>query len=230
MIEVNGVPLIAYPLGWLHKNGVTSVVLSCGYRWEMLQRVLGDGSRWGLDIRYAVEPERLGRGGGIRFAMQHLGSVHEQVSSGPVVIGNGDNLVDIDLPAMLKQHAETGAIATVALTPLVSARGIVETDDRGHIVRFREKPELPHWINAGVYVFNRAMAELLPVKGDHEDELFPRLAAEGRLHAYKTRELWRTVDTAKDLTELTRELQAGLQIPCLKLGRDNPAPTRDTLP
>ena len=224
MVEVNGVPLIAYPLGWLKKYGVNSIVLSCGYRWEMLQATLGDGARWGLDIRYAVEPERLGRGGGIRFAMQHL-----EPANGPVVVGNGDNLVDIDLRALLQWHVETGAIATIALTPLVSARGIVETDGRERIVRFREKPELPHWINAGVYVFDREMAERLPVKGDHEDELFPRLAAEGRLRAYKTRELWRTVDTAKDLTELSRELQAGLEIPCLELGRDDRAPTHHEL-
>ena len=210
MVEVNGAPLIAYVLGWLLKYDVNSVVLSCGYRWKMLQKALGDGSPWGLDIRYAVEPEKLGRGGGIRFAMQHLEPTNGQVANDPIVVGNGDNLVDMDLQAMLKRHAETGAIATVALTPLVSARGIVETDNQDRIVRFREKPELPHWINAGVYVFNREMADLLPAKGDHEDELFPRLAAEGQLYAYKSRELWRTVDTAKDLTDLSRELQAGL--------------------
>jgi NDP-sugar pyrophosphorylase family protein len=131
-------------------------------------------------------------------------------------VANGDNLVDMDLQAMLVRHMETRATATVALVPLVSARGIVETDDQDHILRFREKPELPHWINAGVYVFSPEMAGLLPVKGDHEDELFPRLAADGRLYAYKTRELWRTVDTAKDLAEIARELQAGLSVPCLK--------------
>ena len=212
MVEVNGIPLVTYTLGWLVQNDITSVILSCGYRWEVLQAYLGDGSQWGLDIRYAVEPERLGRGGGIRFAMQHL----DCASDHPVVVANGDNLVDIDLHAMLRRHIETRATATVALAPLVSARGIVDTDDQDRILRFREKPELPHWINAGVYVFSREMAGLLPVKGDHEDELFPRLAAEGRLYAHKTRELWRTVDTAKDLAEITRELQAGLPVPCLK--------------
>jgi len=218
MVEVNGAPLIGYVLGWLAQNGVTRIVLSCGYRWEVLQSYLGDGSKWGLEVRYAVETEKLGRGGGIRFAMQYLDPPAGQlVSDRPVVVANGDNLVDIDLQAMLVRHMETRATATVALAPLISARGIVETDDQGRILRFREKPELPHWINAGVYVFSPEMAGLLPVKGDHEDELFPRLAAEGRLYAYKTRELWRTVDTAKDLAEIARELQAGLSIPCLKL-------------
>jgi NDP-sugar pyrophosphorylase family protein len=210
MVEINGQPLIAYELGWLRKNGVNQVVVSCGYRWRVLQDYLGDGSQWELNIRYAVEPQKLGRGGGIRFAMRYL-----DPDPGPVVVANGDNLLDVGLAPMLARHAATSAMVTVALVPLISVRGIVETDERDRIVRFREKPELPHWINAGVYVFSREMAKLLPIKGDHEDTLFPRLATEGRLYGYKTREVWRTVDTAKDVTEISQELQAGLSAPCL---------------
>jgi NDP-sugar pyrophosphorylase family protein len=211
MVTINGRPLIAYVLGWLVENDIVEVVLSCGYRWDALQAYLGNGSRWGLDVHYAVERERLGRGGGIRFAMQYL-----KPGADPIAVVNGDNVSDIDLRAMLARHTQTQAVATVALTPLVSARGIVETDERDRIVRFREKPELPHWINAGVYIFARDMADLLPVAGDHEDELFPRLAAEGRLYAYKTREMWRTVDTAKDITAIAQELEAGaIAAPCL---------------
>jgi NDP-sugar pyrophosphorylase family protein len=213
LVSVNGVPLIAYTLGWLAKHGITRMVISCGYRWEALQSALGDGGCWGLDIRYAVEKEKLGRGGGIRFAMQTL-EAHASADD-RVVVANGDNVVDLDLGAMIAQHAASTAIATIALAPLVSARGIIETDEQNRVLRFREKPELPYWINAGIYVFDPAIARLLPAIGDHEDELFPRLAAEGRLRAYKSRELWRTVDTAKDLTALTDELQAGLAAPCL---------------
>jgi NDP-sugar pyrophosphorylase family protein len=158
--------------------------------------------------------------------MHYLRATGDQDNQSPIIVGNGDNLVDIDLREMLTYHSETGAMATVALAPLISARGIVETDARDRIVRFREKPALPHWINAGVYILNWEMADLLPVRGDHEDDLFPRLAAEGRLYAYKTQALWRTVDTAKDLSEITHELQAGLCVPCLQPGGDDPVPDR----
>jgi len=208
MIEVNGVPLIAYLLGWLRKYDVRRVVLSCGYRWEVLQSVLGTGDQWGLDIHYAVERERLGRGGGIRFAMRSAGLDHPD--AGPVIVTNGDNLLDIDLNAMLEQHAKMRAMVTLALAPLVSARGIVDTDHQDRVTGFREKPELPYWFNAGLYVLNPSVADRLPIKGDHEEELL-----EGQLVAYKTRQLWRTVDTAKDLTTLTDELRAGLGVPCL---------------
>lgn len=213
MVEVNGVPVIAYLMGWLAQSGITRIVLSCGYRWEVLRSALGTGEQWGLDIRYAVEPERLGRGGGIRFAMSSAGL--DRPDAGLTVVTNGDNLLDLDLNAMVEQHAKAQALATLALAPLVSARGIVETDAQDRITGFWEKPGLPYWINAGVYVLSPAIADLLPVRGDHEQELFPRLAAEGQLAAYKTRRLWRTVDTAKDLSTLSDELRAGLQIPCL---------------
>jgi NDP-sugar pyrophosphorylase family protein len=222
MVEVNGVPVIAYLLGWLAKYGVTQVVLSCGYRWEVLQSALGTGQRWGLEIHYAVEPERLGRGGGIRFAMHTAGL--DRPGGTPVIVTNGDNLLDFDLNAMLDRHAEAEAMITLALAPLISARGIVDTDERDLVTGFREKPKLPYWINAGVYVLNPSVANLLPAKGDHERDLFPRLAAEGQLAAYKTRQLWRTVDTAKDLTTLGQELIAGLQIPCLDWSKQALAP------
>jgi NDP-sugar pyrophosphorylase family protein len=213
MVEVDGIPVIAYLLGWLADVGVTQIVLSCGYRWEVLEDALGTGETWGLEIHYAVEPEQLGRGGGIRFAIASAGL--DRPDTGPVLVTNGDNLIDLDLDAMLEHHVRTGAMATLALAPLVSARGIVDTDGQGRVTGFREKPELPYWINAGVYLLDPSIAPLLPVRGDHEESLFPRLAAESRLAAYKTRRLWRTVDTAKDLTMLTNELQAGLEIPCL---------------
>jgi NDP-sugar pyrophosphorylase family protein len=225
MVEVNGVPVIAYLLGWLAKYGINQIVLACGYRWQTIESALGTGRQWGLEIRYAVEPERLGRGGGIRFAMQSTGL--DRSGGPPVVVTNGDNLLDLNLNAMLAQHSATEAIATLALAPLVSARGIVDTDGQ-RVTGFREKPELPYWINAGVYVLDPSMADLLPTKGDHEDDLFPRLAQKGQLAAFKTRRLWRTVDTAKDLAALGTELDAGLHIPCLNWMKQALAPERQT--
>jgi NDP-sugar pyrophosphorylase family protein len=139
----------------------------------------------------------------------------DRPAAGPVIVTNGDNLVDFDLRAMLEQHDRMQAMITLALAPLVSARGIVDTDAQNRVTGFREKPELPYWFNAGVYVLSPRVAERLPVKGDHEEKLFPQLAAERQLAAYKTRQLWRTVDTAKDLSTLTDELRAGLEVPCL---------------
>ncbi|MCI0898031.1 MAG: nucleotidyltransferase family protein, partial [Chloroflexi bacterium] len=61
--------------------------------------------------------------------------------------------------------------------------------------------EMEHWINAGIYLFERAIAAELPDLGDHETETFPRLAKAGRLAAMRSRRFWRSVDSFKDLRE-----------------------------
>jgi len=81
----------------------------------------------------------------------------------------------------------------------------VDEDDR--VTQFLEKPSLPYWINAGVYVLASGVRDRLPERGDHETTTFPELAQAGRLGAFKSHAYWRGVDTIKDVTEVASELQ-----------------------
>ena len=112
---------------------------------------------------------------------------------------NGDELVDLDLGAMLDRHRESGAAATIAVAPLRSPFGVVELGDDDLVTGFRESPELPHWVSCGVYVLGGEAVARLPERGDHEDTTFPELAAEGRVRAFRNTGLWITVNTPKDL-------------------------------
>ena len=87
------------------------------------------------------------------------------------------------------------------VVPMVSPYGLVDLDEKSDVVGFREKVELPHWINAGMYVFDRAIGSLMPELGDHEVLTFPTLAQQGRISAFKSRGFWRSVDSFKDLGE-----------------------------
>jgi NDP-sugar pyrophosphorylase family protein len=69
------------------------------------------------------------------------------------------------------------------------------------VIGFVEKPELPHWINAGVYVLERSIEPLLPAKGDHEDTTFPQLTVQRKLAGFPIRVPWKYVDSHKDLRE-----------------------------
>ena len=71
---------------------------------------------------------------------------------------------------------------------------------------FAEKQPLPLWINAGVYLFDTNIQELLPESGDHEVSTFPLLAKEKRMAALPTDAMWLTVDSAKDLREASEVL------------------------
>ena len=107
---------------------------------------------------------------------------------------------------MVQYHVKNNAAGTLLLIHLVSPFGIVELAENGEVSEFREKPELPHWISAGVYVLNRSTIELFPDKGDHEDTAFPKLATEGKLFGYPATTSRTTINTVKELNEANKEL------------------------
>lgn len=201
MVEICGRPILTYQIAWLRHHGVEDVTISCGYLANVIQSFLRDGSSFGVRVTYAVESQPLGRGGGLRYAM----GLFE--TSEPIIGMNGDNITDLDLRAVVDRHRAAGALATDVLAPLQSPYGIADLSADGHITGFREKPELPYWLNAGIYVFDPSIRDLLPEQGDHEDTTFPRLAAEQQLLGYQSRAFWRTIDTIKDVSEMERTLQ-----------------------
>jgi NDP-sugar pyrophosphorylase family protein len=200
MVLLGDKPIIEYQIEWLRASGVTDIVIACGYLHEVIEQYVQDGSRWGVRTRYSVEREPLGRGGAFKLAYRQVPPAE------PFVIAtNGDNVNTQPLAPMIRQHQRTGAMATLLLTQLRSPYGIVQQKGK-QIVGFREKPLLPHWLSAGVYVLQSEFFAGLPEVGDHEDELFPRLAAEGRLYGFRSRSYWKAIDTVKDLNEAAEQL------------------------
>ena len=205
MIPVASRPIAERQLEWLRENGVTDAVFLCGYKADVLEAHLGDGSSFGVRVQYSVETEPLGRGGALKKGFALVPEGEETI-----IACNGDILTDQTLAEMIASHEARGASASVMLTPLKSPYGVVSVDDDGRITSFREKPVLPYWINAGIYVLARSFFALLPDKGDHEIETFPGLASEGKLFGFKSDAYWRPVDSIKDISEAERELAAGL--------------------
>ncbi len=205
MVEIMGVPMLAYQLHWLQGQGVTDAIISCGYRHEVIETYFGGGERLGVRISYVVEQEPLGRGGALRLALGRIPE-HEEA----VIATNGDVITNLRLAPVLESHRSRRMIATVVLTPFVSPYGIVEIDGDGRVTHFQEKPELPYWINAGIYVLSPAIREHLPERGDHETTTFPALARSGKLGAFKSQAYWRGVDTIKDVNEVASEMQQRL--------------------
>jgi NDP-sugar pyrophosphorylase family protein len=205
MVPVGDKPLLEHQIEWMRREGITDVVLLCGYRHEVIRDYFGDGRRWGLRIAYSIEDEPLGRGGALKkgFALVPL---EEEF----VIATNGDGILTQPLAPMIRLHRRAGATATLMLTRLISPYGIVRV--RGNrVVGFVEKPPLPHWLSAGLYVLSRDFFAGLPDIGDHEDSLFPQLAECGKLYAYKSDCYWKGIDTIKDLSEAAAYLaQAGI--------------------
>jgi NDP-sugar pyrophosphorylase family protein len=191
LVPVGGRPLAAYQVALLREAGVTRVIVSClsGQEDVIESELAGPG----VEIVTAPEPEPLGRGGGLRFAAR------AREEDGDVFALNGDELVDLDLRALLARHRGQRAAATIAVVPLRSALGVVDLDDGDMVAGFREGAVLPYWASCGVYVLGEEALERLPERGDHESTTFPELAAEGRLAAFRHEGAWLTVNTPKDL-------------------------------
>lgn len=200
MVEVMGHPILLYLVRWLVSHNLRDITISCGHLHHVISDYFGDGSKYDCRIEYLVEDEPLGRGGALRRAMEaHIDDVE------PMIALNGDMITNLNITDLIENHRSSGALGTVLTAPLVSPHGILDIDENGRISRFREKPELPFWISAGIYVLDRSVAARLPKKGDHEMTTFPELAQEGKLNSHRFKAFWRSIDTVKDLAEIQSE-------------------------
>jgi mannose-1-phosphate guanylyltransferase len=191
-----GRPFISYILENLVRHRVDRVVFSTGYLAAAIEAEVGDGSRYGLEVRYACEDAPLGTAGAIRNAASEL-------RQGGFLVLNGDILTDADLSAIVAFHRERRATATLLTTTVDDPRryGLVDVRDDGRVASFIEKPGEdwlgPGLINAGVYVLEHEALDLIPPRQEFSIErgVFPALAASSSLFAYIGTGYWRDIGT-----------------------------------
>jgi mannose-1-phosphate guanylyltransferase len=204
-------PFLAYAIEWLAAHGVSEVVLACGFLPDVLREALeGEEQRAGVAITYVAEPEPLGTAGAIRFAAEALGDRLED----RFLALNGDVLTDLDLSALIRAHDERGARATIAVHPVQdsAAYGLVRRDEEGHVLEFLEKTgeAVPGEINAGGYVLDRSVLDLVPAGRavSIEREVFPRLVGEG-LHGLLLDGYWMDIGTPERYLQASWDILEG---------------------
>lgn len=203
-------PFLAYMVEWLAAHGVTEAVLACGFLPDVLQEALGEGEHGGVRLRYVTEPDRRGTAGAIRFAAEALG---EDLDDSFLAL-NGDVLTDLDLSALLAVHREREARATIALHPVedAAAYGLVDVDAAGQVVAFTEKTgeHRPGEINAGAYVLERSVLDLIPAGREVsiEREVFPRLVGAG-LGALALDGYWMDIGTPERYLQASWDILEG---------------------
>jgi D-glycero-alpha-D-manno-heptose 1-phosphate guanylyltransferase len=169
MALINSKPFLEYLLDQLIKTGVQRVILSVGYKSEVIQDHFHDKYK-NCELVYAVESTQLGTGGAIKNAMP-------LVQSQDVIVVNGDSIFVVDLQAQLHAHLTANADVTLALKPMknIERYGTVDLDQQDRIIRFNEKQPLKEGlINTGTYIFNvkTFQALSLPDKFSIEKEFF----------------------------------------------------------
>ena len=201
MLEVAGKPMLQHHIDIFKKAGFTNFVFCTRYKHEVIEKYFGDGSKFGVKIRYSEEKEPLGTSGAIKLGAKGANDT--------IIVVNGDVLYDADPAEILKFHEGVKEktpelLATVFLVQMRSPYGIVKMDE--NLIReFREKPLLNEWLNAGIYVLESKLISTLPEKGAIETLSFPGLAKEGKIVGFKHRGKWRDIGTIKDYETAQKE-------------------------
>jgi len=200
-------PFLEHLLGYLKEHGVTDAILAMGYLPDLIQSCLGDGTQLGVRLTYLVEESPLGTAGAVKNAESYL--------DGPFLVFNGDIITKIDLTAMMKRHKEVKPKVSIALTPVDNPTiyGVVETDTRGVVQRFVEKPTwdkvTTNMINAGIYMLEPEVLAHIPASTPSmfENYLFPRLLEMGEpILGYPSDAYWIDIGTPEKYLKANHDL------------------------
>ncbi len=203
--------MIERVLSHLAAHGVEEALLSLGYRPDAFFSAFPDDRAGGVRLGYAVEPAPLDTAGAIAFAAAH-GGIDDTF-----LVVNGDVLTDLDVSALIRFHRQTGAEASISLTPVPdpSSFGVVPTDGEGRVMAFIEKPEAgrapTNLINAGTYVLEPSVLDLIDRERrvSIERETFPALVEAGRLFALASDAYWVDAGTPAKYLQANRDLLSG---------------------
>jgi len=157
MAPIDDQPFLFYILKWLEKNGIKKVILSVGYKWEIIYNKFGEHFN-SIELVYSIEDLPLGTGGAISLAMKKL-------KDDKFFIINGDTLFDINLNDLLDYHLIGAYDFSIVLKPMINfdRYGSVEMDENNRIIRFNEKlPRKNGLINGGIYLANYSINKYFP--------------------------------------------------------------------
>jgi glucose-1-phosphate cytidylyltransferase len=196
LVEIGDKPILWHVINIYLAQGFRHFVLLTGYRAESIEQFARDET-WPQDT--AIDCVETGldtpTGGRLRRAAAALG---DELFCATYA----DGVADIDLAALLAEHSERGARATMTVVRPDLQFGVAELGGDGLVRGFVEKPRSERWINGGFVCFEPSVLEILEDDSVLEREPLERLAAAGELRAFRHEGFWECMDTYKDAVVL----------------------------
>jgi len=155
LMPLGDIPILEIVVRQLKHYGFTHLTFAVGHLAELIQAFFGDGSRFGIAIDYSREEEPLGTAGPLKLIAD---------LDGDFLVMNGDLLTDLDYGEFMRRHREQGNDATIGVygKQVKIDLGVLERDEEGRIVDYREKPTLEYEVSMGVYAFRREILSVIP--------------------------------------------------------------------
>jgi mannose-1-phosphate guanylyltransferase len=191
LVPICGYPAVTFALAACARAGLRNVVINLYHHGDQIRTLLGDGSGFGVQVRYSVEEELLGTGGGIARARALF-------APGPVLVINGKVVADLSLDAVIAAHRATprGTLATMVLRPMPAGEfAPIAVDEVGRVVGIRGKrgqvtaygAVIDHMFT-GIHILERPLLDRLPagVSDIFTHAYQPALEDGGRVHSLLT--------------------------------------------
>lgn len=200
MLPVNGKPMLEHIIGRFKDQGFSKFLITLHYMPEKIQDYFQDGSNFQISVDYTLETTPLGTAGAL--------SLIDKKISEPILISNGDVITEINYAEMLEFHKQRNAVATMAVKnyEIQHPLGVVETDGY-EIKSFKEKPIYNSKVNAGIYILDPQILELLERNTycDMPDLFMQASNKQLKTVAFPVHEGWSDIGRVADYEELNQK-------------------------
>ena len=196
LIPINNKPLIERTIKYLKRYGITEIIISSGYKSNLIEKFLKKKKNFGCNIVFSIEKTPLGTGGAVKKALRFI-------DEESFVVLNGDIITNIDLKKILKKPN------TIAANELKTKFGTMDIRNN-KILKFNEKKDVSNvWMNPGIYHLSKNIEKIIPRKGSLEGIVFPKMAKNKTLETIKFKNaLWFSIDSHKDIEECSKEIKS----------------------
>jgi len=210
MLTLNNKPLLEYTIEWAKKNGVTNILICTGHLSKVIEDYFGDGSNWGISIKYSIEKEPLGTGGPLKLA--------EELLEEDFILLNGDIMCEVDFKKAFEFHKVKNSDVSIVIheTDHALDSDLIETDTENRIKKFWLRPHtqaIPKKpkSNAGMYILNKKILKHIALeKVSLEKTIFPLLFANNySMYGYNSQEFLRDMGTPERMKQLEEKMQKG---------------------
>jgi glucose-1-phosphate cytidylyltransferase len=228
MVTVGGRPLLWHIMRIFAHHDLNSFVLCLGYKGEMIRDYFLNYREQTADV--TVRFGRDGHKNDYQFHAPHdiegwevtladtgaltqtggrIHRVRDYLRNDTFLMTYGDGVADVDIRALMAHHKASGKLATVTGFRPLSRFGVMERDEDGHAVGFREKPRMKDWISGGFFVLEPGVLDYLDDECIFEREPLSRLADDGQLAVHTHEGYWQSIDTYREYLDMNRKWDAG---------------------
>ena len=203
LLPIGDIPILEVVIQQLVNAGFDRIVLTLNHMAHLFIAVIGDGTRWGITIEYTIEDSPLGTAGSLKIVNDHEDNF---------LVMNGDLLTTLDYGAMYRHHLDSGAYGTIgaAIRQNYVDFGVLEVDDQGMLLEYREKPSHGYQVSMGINILSKKCLDYIPnnQKFDMPD-LMLSMKDDGKpVHCFSSDCYWQDIGRVDDFQKAGEDFAA----------------------